>query len=407
LTKRFLLFFTIVLFVAGCGQLDNKTEEDAVQSFVDALIKGDNDKVDALTSFDDERQKEILSLAKDYHLHDADPESCEQDKSSDLNYHVLCTTTDDKPLFMNLELTEKEDRYVMNDITYGPAEIVFREDDPKLTKELIQETEERIDGDIHKTSDEDRETLRPDIYKIGSALEGIYRDKPEDIVSHIDLDWVEEWTGETFTEEEAMETILEEDLGYGDTAQVETTDIQVASTYDLLYLHGALEGDVALSDLYEQYFTPDINDVYLVNYDFKINETEDETFSVYLHKNKEEWKIFDIFPMASPLESVAFKLPEMAGDDFDNWENDQSEDSEEPIEGETADSGEWLYETNCAACHGADLSGGAGPDIRSAGSDFSEAELKDIIINGTGSMPALGIEEGDAKAIAEWLAKKE
>src|SRR5699024_12761395 len=98
---------------------------------------------------------------------------------------------------------------------------------PKLTKELIQETEERIDGDIHKTSDEARETLRPEIYKIGAALEGIYRDQPEGIVSHIDLDWVDEWTEATFTREEAMETILGEDLGYGYTAQVATTDVDV------------------------------------------------------------------------------------------------------------------------------------------------------------------------------------
>src|SRR5699024_4034578 len=107
------------------------------------------------------------------------------------------------------------------------------------------------------------------------------------------------------------------------------------------------------------------------------------------------------------LESVAFELPEMAEDEFDDWGDDQSEDSDEPIEGETADSGEWLYETNCAACHGADLSGGAGPDISSAGSAFSEAELKNIIINGNGIEPGLDIKEDDAKAIAERLAEKE
>src|SRR5699024_1726140 len=130
LTKRFLLLFTIVLFAAGCGQLDNKTEEDAVQSFVDALIKDDNDKVDALTSFDNERKKEILSLDKDYHLHDADLDSCETDKLSDLLIYVLCKVSDDMPLFMNVELTEKEDRYVINDMTYRSAEIVFLEVEP-------------------------------------------------------------------------------------------------------------------------------------------------------------------------------------------------------------------------------------------------------------------------------------
>lgn len=407
LPKKFLLFFTIVLFAAGCSQLENKTEEDAVQSFVNALIEGNNDQVDALTSLDDDRQKEILSLAENYHLHDADPTSCEQEKSSDLDYQVLCTTTEDESLWLNLELTEKEDRYVIKDITYGAAEIVFREDNPKLTKELIKETEERIDGDIHKTSNKVRDTLQPEIYKTGAALEGVLHDKPEDIVRYLDLDWIEEWIGESLTEEEAMETILDGDMGYEDTAQAEITDIQVASTYDLLYLHDALEGDVTLSDLNEHYLM-DINDVYLVNYNFKINEIEEEAFSVYLHNNNGQWKIFDIVPFDSQLESVTYELPEVAvEDDFDDWGDDRSEDTEDEIDGETVESDEWLYETNCAACHGADLSGGVGPDISNAGSDFSDAELKDIIINGTGDMPALGIDEGDAEAIAAWLAEKE
>jgi len=75
-------------------------------------------------------------------------------------------------------------------------------------------------------------------------------------------------------------------------------------------------------------------------------------------------------------------------------------------EGGTVDTAaaEDLYQTSCASCHGQDLSGGAGPALDNAGSDFSADEIKDIIENGQGSMPAGLLSGDDADAVAEWLA---
>lgn len=68
---------------------------------------------------------------------------------------------------------------------------------------------------------------------------------------------------------------------------------------------------------------------------------------------------------------------------------------------------EEIFESNCATCHGADLSGESGPDLTSVGADYSSDEIVDIIQNGTGSMPAQDLPEEDAQAVADWLAENE
>ncbi|ALX50348.1 cytochrome c551 [Lentibacillus amyloliquefaciens] len=77
--------------------------------------------------------------------------------------------------------------------------------------------------------------------------------------------------------------------------------------------------------------------------------------------------------------------------------------------GSTTDSAaaEEIFESNCASCHGADLSGGNGPDLTAVGADYSSDEIADIIQNGKGSMPAQeNVSEGDAQTLADWLAEK-
>src|SRR5699024_4826816 len=68
---------------------------------------------------------------------------------------------------------------------------------------------------------------------------------------------------------------------------------------------------------------------------------------------------------------------------------------------------EEIFESNCASCHGGDLSGGAGPDLTAVGADHSSDEIKDIIENGVGSMPAQEqVSEDDATTLSDWLAEK-
>ena len=70
---------------------------------------------------------------------------------------------------------------------------------------------------------------------------------------------------------------------------------------------------------------------------------------------------------------------------------------------------EEIYEANCMSCHGADLSGGLGSDLRTIGADKSLDEIQNIITNGTeGGMPAQQgtLAEEEIAIISEWLSEK-
>lgn len=72
-----------------------------------------------------------------------------------------------------------------------------------------------------------------------------------------------------------------------------------------------------------------------------------------------------------------------------------------------SDQAEEIFKSNCAQCHGSDLSGGAGPDLTNVGADHSEDDIKDIVQNGKGNMPAQDQVTGDdLDTLASWLADK-
>ncbi|ASS98212.1 MULTISPECIES: cytochrome c551 [Geobacillus] len=74
--------------------------------------------------------------------------------------------------------------------------------------------------------------------------------------------------------------------------------------------------------------------------------------------------------------------------------------------GDTAAAAEQIFKQNCASCHGQDLSGGVGPNLQKVGSKYSKDQIKEIIANGRGAMPAGIIKGEDADKVAEWLASK-
>lgn len=67
---------------------------------------------------------------------------------------------------------------------------------------------------------------------------------------------------------------------------------------------------------------------------------------------------------------------------------------------------EALFAKSCAGCHGKDLSGTSGPDLRKVGSTYSADEILDIIENGKGSMQGGYLTGDDAAEVADWLAEK-
>lgn len=72
----------------------------------------------------------------------------------------------------------------------------------------------------------------------------------------------------------------------------------------------------------------------------------------------------------------------------------------------TTANAEEIYQQSCIGCHGQDLSGGVGPDLRAVGSKYSQEEIKGIIDQGKGIMQGGIIKGEEATAVAEWLAAK-
>lgn len=92
------------------------------------------------------------------------------------------------------------------------------------------------------------------------------------------------------------------------------------------------------------------------------------------------------------------------GGDDNNADNGDGGDN---TGGETASAAEEIYENNCSACHGQDLSGNSGPDLTEVGSKYSADEIADIIQEGTGGMPAQSqVSDEDTDTLSDWLAEK-
>ncbi|MFA1821355.1 cytochrome c551 [Virgibacillus oceani] len=93
----------------------------------------------------------------------------------------------------------------------------------------------------------------------------------------------------------------------------------------------------------------------------------------------------------------------------DNGDTDTEESADDNGDGGSVDvaAAEEAFQQSCASCHGADLTGGAGPDLTDAGSNYSSDEIADIIENGKGSMPAGTATGDDVDLLANWLAEME
>ncbi|WP_249871307.1 cytochrome c551 [Oceanobacillus saliphilus] len=98
-----------------------------------------------------------------------------------------------------------------------------------------------------------------------------------------------------------------------------------------------------------------------------------------------------------------------ATDDGGTDDTDTGTDTEESAGGGAVDTAaaEQVYQANCAACHGADLSGGAGPELAQVGSKYSADEIAEIITNGIGSMPPMNVTGEDLDELSNWLAAQQ
>jgi len=87
--------------------------------------------------------------------------------------------------------------------------------------------------------------------------------------------------------------------------------------------------------------------------------------------------------------------------DIQNEDENGGEAAEEVV----AEDPEEIFANSCASCHGGDLTGGAGPDLTSVGSDHSKEDILSVIDEGQGAMPAGLIQGEEAEEVAAWLAE--
>lgn len=96
-----------------------------------------------------------------------------------------------------------------------------------------------------------------------------------------------------------------------------------------------------------------------------------------------------------------------AADEPEDNGSDTEQADENGAEGGTIDAtaAEEVFQNNCSSCHGADLTGGAGPDLTKVGSRLSKEEIADTIENGKGQMPPGMAKGDDVDLLASWLAE--
>ena len=68
----------------------------------------------------------------------------------------------------------------------------------------------------------------------------------------------------------------------------------------------------------------------------------------------------------------------------------------------TAD--ELYQQRSCLGCHGNELQGISAPALVDVGERLTEEQIKDVIVNGQGTMPAGLANAEEANILAEWLA---
>jgi len=66
---------------------------------------------------------------------------------------------------------------------------------------------------------------------------------------------------------------------------------------------------------------------------------------------------------------------------------------------------EEIYQQACIGCHGQNYEGGMGPALKGVGDKLSIDEIKNVIQNGRGSMPAGLVPADKADEMAKWLSE--
>jgi len=85
-------------------------------------------------------------------------------------------------------------------------------------------------------------------------------------------------------------------------------------------------------------------------------------------------------------------------DDTGSSDTDTDTDTDtEQVDGAT------VFADNCAVCHGADGTGGAGTDLTAVVPGMTEEDVQDVVLNGSGNMGAISVSEDKAAAVSTYV----
>jgi cytochrome c550 len=80
-------------------------------------------------------------------------------------------------------------------------------------------------------------------------------------------------------------------------------------------------------------------------------------------------------------------------------DHEGEEQTEAPAEFDPANH----YSQSCIGCHGQNYEGDFGPALTGIGDRLSKEEIKDVLVNGRGSMPGGLVSPDNADQMVEWL----
>jgi cytochrome c551 len=101
---------------------------------------------------------------------------------------------------------------------------------------------------------------------------------------------------------------------------------------------------------------------------------------------------------------LSLTLALACGDKSDDTGSSTDTSSDGGSDGASGLDGASLYSSNCSGCHGSDgTNGSGGPSLADEVPGKSDAELIEIMQNGEGSMPPIGVADDEAQAIVDYL----
>lgn len=383
-------FVVFIILLSGCSlfgeeDLNNDTQEEAMTTFLKGVYDGDEDKVDALSSFDSDKQEDILEQAEDENL--AEPDTCHFNEKNEFHYSAACEVSDEKYIPMDFSLEKKEDAFFIKDYSMNTAlDFVFTQEDSELTEEYIHKIETMIGSDLYELDDDQMEEMRLQAIEAGDAVIDLLNGDADKMVPFIDTNVFTAEGNEQFSNDEELVDGLESSVQtIPDGVETTMKEVQFGSHYDEVEM-SELDSEEDYDEMYEKLFRP-MEESHIVEIQYERNDGDDIYFAGNFYIENEELMLGAFgFQKGLFLKDIAYDME--PADESDTVEVAEAEE---------------LYETNCAACHGSDMEGESGPELVDASDNFSEEELRNIILEGMDKMPPADLEDKEAEKISRWL----